>query len=319
MHVDFVHNIRGWFFAAAVALGLLLPVTSTASPPPSSTLGPHLEVTSVLRDRLRTTSPGEYIDRSPEDVLRELGTELLPPAVRDAFRRPASAGPFDWDGARHLDQGDHYNVLVIGDSLATGLHAGLVGLLGQREDINLIRQSKRSTGLVNDGYYDWPRQARRLANQYRIDAAVIALGANDRMNMVTDDGVHRLLGDAWKADYTDRINRVIAALKQDGAAIYWMGMPIVEDEEFARKMKGLNTLYRQQADEQKIRYISAWDRTATDTGKVKETYLTPDGTRRRLRLHDGVHFTWNGYNYLARPLASWLLHDFGLRPLEEGR
>ncbi|GEM_PF-4615789 len=318
MRNDSSATIRRWLFAAAVALCFVLPGTSTATPPASSTFGPHLEVTSVLRDRLRTSSPDD-IASTPDALLRDLGTRLVPPSILAAFQNTNTPGPFDWDGARHLDDGETYNVLVIGDSLATGLHAGLVGLLGQRDDINLIRQSKRSTGLVNDGYYDWPKHARRLANRYRIDAAVIALGANDRMNMVTDDGVHRLFNDAWTEHYTDRIDRVIAALKDDGAAIYWMGMPIVEGEEFARKMKNLNALYRKQASKRNIRYISAWDRTSTDAGEVKETYLTPDGTRRRLRLHDGVHFTWNGYNYLARPLASWLLHDFGLRPMGEGR
>lgn len=258
----------------------------------------------------------ETVRDSSSPLLTLAGEVSRPISHRLGLPKLGGTSPYAevaWEAPRPLDPEESYNVLVVGDSLATGVHAGLTAHFGGHDRVNLIRESKRSTGLVNTGFYDWPANIETMAARRRIDAAVIVVGANDRMNIVHDGDVHRLLGDSWTDIYAERIDRMTRALIASGSAVYWVGMPIVDREAFARKMKGLNAIFADRARANRIRFVSTWEITSTDDGGVRTHYTTDEGRERRLRLPDGVHFTWNGYGVLASPVAELIARDFGLR------
>jgi len=67
------------------------------------------------------------------------------------------------------------DILVVGDSFGDGVWLGLRAELGSRDDVELHRHSRASTGLVRLDYYDWLSKVEQICSSGSYDVAVVVV------------------------------------------------------------------------------------------------------------------------------------------------
>jgi len=120
-------------------------------------------------------------------------------------------------------------------------------------------------------------------------------------------GPYEFHTDQWAAQYSKRIDEMIAALKSKGVPVLWVGLPALRGTKSTADMAYLDELYRERAEKAGIVYVDIWDGFVDDQGRYAVEGPDFEGQTRRLRTGDGVHFTKAG----AVKLASYV--DLELR------
>ena len=92
---------------------------------------------------------------------------------------------------------------------------------------------------------------------------------------------------------------VIKTLKKRGAAVYWVGQPIMRRPDINEPAQVMNDIVREKAYLNGIKYVDITAQFADEAGNY--TAYGPDiaGKQRLVRDADGVLFTWPGYRKLA--------------------
>lgn len=202
-----------------------------------------------------------------------------------------------------------YNVVVFGDSLGDGVWAGLYHALRKDKRFNVIRKSRVATGFVRKDYYDWSEGAREVAAETRIDIAVVIMGTNDRQTIVEDGARYALFEPKWRDVYQSRVDDFIATLKASGARIYWVGLPVMRSAVFERDMESFSGIFEKRAAENGVVFVPTHDLVADKDGNYSAYGLDASGRKRLLRAEDGIHFTMEGYELLARSVSRLIVGD----------
>ena len=199
-------------------------------------------------------------------------------------------------------------VAVVGDSIATELGDGMQGLFRHSRDVRVIKRTRYSTGLVRTDYFNWDRVLREFLRHHHADAIAVVMGGNDRQSFFV--GHHRLqrFSPEWRRHYAQRVARFMRILKGSHAKIFWVGLPKVESHQMTHDYHILNSIYRREAKRFGFNYVSVWD-TFSNSNGAYTSFGRIDGRRRRLRKHDGMHFTEIG----SRVLALHVARAMGLR------
>lgn len=202
-----------------------------------------------------------------------------------------------------------YNVVVFGDSLGDGLWAGLYHALRKDKRFNVIRKSRVATGFVRKDYYDWSEGAREAAAETRIDIAVVIIGTNDRQTIVEDGARHALFDPKWREVYRARVDDFTTTLKASGARIYWVGLPVMRSAVFERDMESFTRIFEERAEANGVVFVPTHDLAADKDGNYSAYGPDVSGRKRLLRAEDGIHFTMEGYELLARSVGETIIGD----------
>jgi len=189
---------------------------------------------------------------------------------------------------------------VYGDSLGDGVWSGLSGLLRKRENVRVYRRSKVGAGLTRGDFTQWLDDSRAQLLAEPIDHAILLFGANDQQGLRDENRKGYLFKtSSWEEQYSRRIGALISLLKERGATIVWLAIPIARNADFNENAVYLNALYRKIAQEQAVPFLKL-DDTVTDTSGEFAAFL-PDASNklRQVRAEDGVHFTFYGYERMA--------------------
>jgi len=79
-----------------------------------------------------------------------------------------------------------------------------------------------------------------------------------------------------------------------GVPVLWVGLPVIRGARGKADVQFLNDLYKGRAEKAGITYVDVWDGFADENGDYAQYGPDYDGQTRRLRSHDGVHFTKAG-------------------------
>lgn len=115
-------------------------------------------------------------------------------------------------------------------------------------------------------------------------------------------GSHEFRSEKWAELYSKRVDDTIAALKNRGIPVFWVGLPSVRGARSTSEMIYLNEIFRTRAEKAGIVFIDVWDGFVDEGGRFALQGPDFEGQTRRLRTSDGVHFTKAG----ARKLAHYL-------------
>ena len=202
-----------------------------------------------------------------------------------------------------------FNVIVMGDSIAAGLHQGLTQLNKDRNHIATTRMAKVNTGLVRRDRFDWNKAARKIGRDKRHQIVVVVIGPNDLQSIRETGKAHHFQQDGWVTRYRQRLDQLIKDLKSAGKAVYWVGIPITAPDKYSSEYQYLNSFFRQAAMENNIRFVDAWASLANDEGKYDPYWTLENGKKIQIRRRDGIHFTPKGYEVFASLLNEVLLKD----------
>ena len=234
----------------------------------------------------------------------------VPSGVADS-PTPGATGPI-----RTPTPGNRLRVVVVGDSLASGL-----GTYAERVfNPTLVRvadQGRISTGLARPDYFDWPASMQQLVDDYRPDLVIVMLGENDAQALVDAQGhVQTAVGTrAWPAGYAARVQEFARIATSGGARLVWVGLPIVRDTGRRALLARQNGIFQEMTNVvPNTAYLDTWNRFATRSGGYTTYYREPNGHLDVIREPDGVHFNSLGYQLVAQATADLAIAHLGLSP-----
>jgi uncharacterized protein len=193
-------------------------------------------------------------------------------------------------------------VLVVGDSQAQGLAAGLQRQYRQNPAWRVVDRSRIATGLCSPNRFDWPAATPAIGEAEHGAIAVVMFGANDRPPVRLHGRMDETLTANFCASYGAHVYAIAQALKRSCAAVVWVGHPIVRDAIYAEDMALLNRLYAAQSMVAGADWFPSWPLFTDDDGNYAPYGKGTDGQTTRLRADDGVHCTGPGYDVLAKAL-----------------
>ena len=203
-------------------------------------------------------------------------------------------------GAAQAAPATHGTILVFGDSLGDGLHAGLYQLF------------KDSTGLARANAAGWGENAAAAAIGPDVIAAVFMFGTNDLFPVWIDRKTSADFGTGpWRAEYARRAKLMTEPFRLRGIKTYWVGLPIVRRVDRRESYQIINAVLQDAARTTGTPFFDEWLRFTKD-GEFSSYWEDPDGNPMRLRADDGIHFTAKGYVELARPVARAIGQELGL-------
>ncbi len=154
------------------------------------------------------------------------------------------------------------------------------------------------------GESEWLRPIERFTSREKADIAVVMFGANDRLDLRDDGGGYlHFRTDEWHAAYAARADRILTLLANAKLRVIWCGNPIGRSPTYSADMGYINDIYAEEAAKFGGQFISLWMVIADDQGRYAAYGKDRDGTTKRLRADDGIHFTAAGYELIAERIV----------------
>ena len=238
------------------------------------------------------------------------GPEPIAPAALPAASAPAvpTLTPLAERAAR-----GQLRIGVFGDSMADGLWTGLYREMRGQPGVTVTKFSEVSTGLSRYDYVDIQAKTARQIAEDPVDVAVILFGTNDAQGISIDGEIHDFGTEGWKAAYAKRVDDLVAMLRGQNVAVYWVGLPTMKRASFDAKMTLINEVVSARMAALGVPYLETETITQNDEGEY-DAYLPETGTGRRrlMRANDGIHMSMAGYLRITEPVAARLKRDAGL-------
>ena len=217
-------------------------------------------------------------------------------------------------GAPKLSQAA--NIAVFGDSLADGAWIGLHQELSQHAGDKLFRDSKVGTGLTRPDIKGFTQNFIDSLSRDHVDTAVIMFGANDQQSLRDETGKGYLFqSPGWVKVYTDRIGQILAACKTHNVRVIWVGLPVLRDESLNKGAQYLNGLIEAAVKQGGGTYLPLAGDFRDKDGAFASHLPDTKGELREVRLQDGVHFTFYGYDLIGKKIYGLLDSAVSPHPL----
>jgi len=228
-----------------------------------------------------------------------------PAAATSESGRGSSATPSALSAqALHLPVGRPIIIGVFGDSMGDGLWAGLYRQLRDGRAYEVVRFSRAATGLARYDYVDVQAETASQLARRKIDIAVVMVGANDEQAILDSGQAYAFASPSWRIIYERRIDALVGLLRQQGAVVYWVGLPKMRKPGYDQKAQWLNAIYDAHARALGISFTPTLPVTVDERGDYSD-HLSDGGARPRLmRARDGIHMTMPGYLRIAAPVCS---------------
>jgi hypothetical protein len=211
--------------------------------------------------------------------------------------------------------GDTYRMQVYGDAFGEGLLGGLTDAFSSEARVQLQKKRRPLAGILRPEFDDELKSEE--ASKETVHIAVVMLGYNDRWPFrISPKEIAPPGSPGWRAELGRRVDRLAKALKKKGAAVYWVGLPVMRRPEVNEPAQAVNDVIREKAYLNGIKYIDITAHFADEAGNY--TPYGPDvaGQQRIVREPDGVLFTWAGYRKLAYFVEREIKRDLALARAE---
>ena len=226
----------------------------------------------------------------------------------------ATAAQEDFSGNSFITpypEGDTYRMQAYGDQYAQGLLVHLADALADDTRLQVQRKHRQLPGLIRPDLEDELRN--EDANKEPLHIAVVMIGANDRFNIRGAPPRGFVLGtEEWRQEYGRRADRLMKTLKRRGAAVYWVGQPIMRRPDINEQAQTMNDIVREKAYLNGMKYIDITAQFADEAGNYSAYGPDIAGKQALMRDADGVLFTWTGYRKLAHFVEREIKRDLTL-------
>jgi hypothetical protein len=204
------------------------------------------------------------------------------------------------------------NLLVTGDSMSQPLNTDLYLAL-HLHGVHVYSDLHYGGGISKDFVFDWPSEAKTATRQFRPDATVIFIGANEGFPLRGANGrMVNCCGPHWAAAYANRARSMTATYLRNGAGrVYWIAVPALRDERRTAIGRVINEAVRV-AFEPWRRQVRQLDAGAIFTPNGYRDSMPVNGVDTVVRKPDGMHLNDAGSQVLADAVAAQLLADFTL-------
>lgn len=197
--------------------------------------------------------------------------------------------------------GPPFRFLLIGDSfIDTYSPIGdlLKKTLAAYKNSQVNRVGKVSSGLARPDFFNWNIKAQELLAKYEPNTVVVMLGANDdqALKVTAKNGQKKYLAfgtEAWKAEYGRRVAKLIRMFQEEGAVVFWVGLPVVRDQERSERYNIVNEVVAQQTKVfESAYYIPTWSLLCDKVGKYAGQMPNAKGKLMATHTPDGIHLSF---------------------------
>lgn len=232
--------------------------------------------------------------------LRQMFVTVLLAVLAVGAPAAAQEGPSGTSFINPFPPGDVYNLVMIGDDLADGLLAGAREVF-QRDARVVVRQQPLSmNGLMRPSYHRKIVQVEEDLKAAPAEIAVLMMGSWDRVSVRLASGRRARVGsEAWRNEYTERVDRLLKMLRRYNVSVYWAGFPPARRWDFNEDVQMMNNILRERAYLNGAKYIDVYAAFASESGGYSSYGPDIEGKNRLLRTGEGVYFTREGNRKLA--------------------
>jgi hypothetical protein len=204
------------------------------------------------------------------------------------------------------------NLLVTGDSMSVPLNQELYLALHEH-GVHVYSDPQYGGGISKDFVFDWPHEAVKAAREFRPDATVVFIGANEGFPLRGAGGRKvTCCGAQWAAAYANRARSMTATYRRGGAGrVYWIAVPALRDARRTAIGRVINEAVAV-ALEPWRRQVRQLDAGAIFTPNGYRDSMPVDGVDTVVREPDGIHLNEAGAQVLAKAIAAQLVADFTL-------
>ncbi len=210
------------------------------------------------------------------------------------------------------DYGRKKRVLLVGDSMMMeGLGPTLHHRLRKRDNLDVHREGKYSSGLSRPDFYNWFENLPKMLEQYQPDLLIVSLGANDTQDIVIDKKRYFIDTKEWAELYLERSKKFLALADNGKREILWVSLPVMGKEPYFTRTKLISKLQAEavneaakEADKEatgdaaKARFINI-EHLLTENGKYTTFYTGKNNQSIRLRSKDLIHVSNEGGEILT--------------------
>lgn len=229
-----------------------------------------------------------------------------------AFSQPLHAAEDDATGSflNPFPEGDVYQVTVLGDGFAYGLHEGLIEALGTDPRLSIRREVLPAPTIMTSNFDNKVTDLDRDLNADPVNIAIVMIGESDRVALRSSTGRRVPAGSPeWLAEYARRVDVLMKTVKRRNAGVYWVGLPILARGDANEQAQRMNDVLRERAYLNGFKYIDAYAGFSDEAGGYSAYGPDLQGKIRVLRQGDGVSFTGAGNRKLAHFVEKDLRRD----------
>jgi len=210
--------------------------------------------------------------------------------------------------AVNFSSNEKIQIALVGDSMmAVGLAPVLRRALAKEDNINVIRAYRSGTGLGRPDVFNWMDEYPKMRGVQKPHIIICAIGANDAQGFQIRRTVYAFGTPQWNAVYAERIRNFLSLLGQDGARIIWLGMPIMREPSFSKRMMAVSALTKSVVNEYpQVTWLDP-NLFLNDAGNgFTQFRFNQKGQMIRLRGDDGIHLSDEGAAYLVPSILNWI-------------
>lgn len=198
------------------------------------------------------------------------------------------------------DYGIKKTVLLIGDSMMMeGLGPTLHHRLRKRDNLDVYREGKYSSGLSRPDFYDWPTNLAAMLDKYRPDLLIMSLGANDTQDIVIDKKRYFIDTKPWAEVYLQRCKEFISLADNGKRHIVWVSLPVMGKEPYFTRTRLISKLQEEASKSVSSAEFVNIEHLLTENGKYTTFYKDENNQSIRLRSQDLVHVSTAGGEILT--------------------
>jgi hypothetical protein len=205
-------------------------------------------------------------------------------------------------------------IWVIGDSLTGPIARGIRAEGAETGVVVTFSDSENGSGLVNPTRLNWPVFVVERVPEVEPDAVVVVLGANEWQRLYTAEGVMEPGSPEWEARYSYLVGQFMELLTYGHTRVYWVSVPIMEDERRSRLARNVNELLEAEAAlHPAVTFVDIYDLLTDEDDEYAMELPTYSGDDMvQVRLEDGIHLTDAGGRRIAEVVFPYIAADWGL-------
>jgi len=293
-------NLQAYLVEAATARVQSLPVPPAA---PRIVMSPAPAPASLSSTVTQTAASSAPVVAVAPVAKPGLAGVPAKPASEPAsmVEAPAVAEPaIPASSASGLAQEKGVVAVLAGDSVMGEIAFGMKRWAAKNRTWTIVDAHKVSSGLSNQGYYDWPVTFRALLKAHKPGVALMMVGANDGQDIYESKKRHGFGSESWRTVYGQRVQSILTDASSQCLTLYWVLQPVVREAGMEKKMEIIRTIIREkaQAAGSTVHIIDARATFADEAGRYTDSAKIK-GKTRALRTDDGVHLTYAGAQVLV--------------------
>lgn len=229
------------------------------------------------------------------------------PAVSTLAPAAAPTAEADSKPPRPLTVDDPLRLWIGGDSLAGSLGPSLGQMTAETGVVQPQFDSRVSSGLLNPGFFNWPKHAAQEMQRLDPEVVVFIVGANDYIQTPDPSDTNGVA--AFDQMYGEKIAEMLDAFDTAKRTVYWVSPPVMRDSDMNDGVKIIQqATERELAKHRNVVYIDAYpilddipgDNPDGHDGNYTSRLTDPTTNKlTQVRAGDGIHLTADGGDLLA--------------------